>query len=420
MSATTRKVRQPGRTAQGHNKPDCGVCNNGAPGPISLTVNGMGSPCCIEPFDNGGTAIPLTADAGNCARSNSATGPYFCSYTYPMTFAGSNFEWAVSIECISDGAGGYHVHVGVSLIEFVGGGSTATIASGDWYSSSFAACGNFDCTFPGGGPGGTLSFDNPGMWCTPGSCGTITWGLNTGNVTPCPQPAAKNCCCGGQSQSCFCAQISDPTRCGTATIGVALCNSGGGLTWSGDDGSVSAVLEYHPEGITPVWRFTWTCSGGTGTYDFQETNTAEWYRSGSFLVLHKDTPNWIINITAQSDNCVWCGGGCTTYSSTMYVVISATGTFLDGTWLVSSVIKDGFACEWHVTLPDGGLLKLVVFGLTFTINAASPGSPHTYAYEWSDTTSFTPVPCANLTSAAPKGLAAEPGTPGFASFYGIP
>lgn len=262
MSNPARKVRQPGRTAQGHNKPDCGLCSNGAPGPIGLVVHGLNSTgsCCIEPFDNGGAAMPLTADTGNCGRSNGSVGPYFCSYTYNQSFISTPFVWTVDISCESDGAGGFRAHVHVALDEILSGGTLHNIAYGDWFSASFPSCGNFDCSFVGDVPGGTLTVtDVGGGWCTPGNCGSPTWGLNTGGVNPCAQPAAKNCCCGGQPPPpCFFICIQDDV-CGQ--IDIAVCRRSDGH-YGGENGEATASMTYNP---STGWTISYTCSGGGGS-----------------------------------------------------------------------------------------------------------------------------------------------------------
>lgn len=298
MGNPTRRVRQPGRTAQGHNKPDCGVCNNGAPGPLGLVVNGLntGGSCCIEPFDNGGTAMALTADSSNCSRSNSSIGPYYCLYTYDMSFITTPFRWSVTIECVSDGAGGYYVHVGVSLDEILSGGSQHNIAYGDWYSASFASCGDFDCTFPGGAPSGTLTVtDVGGGWCAPGNCGSPTWSLNTGNVDPCPQPAAKNCCCGGTPPPpCYHICVID-NGC-NVQVDVRVCqvsanHYSGSQTDPISGVSVSATMDYDPlTGCT----IAYTCPGGGHSATFPPDSTG-WTRPGGQIHFSASGSGWSIS-----------------------------------------------------------------------------------------------------------------------------
>jgi hypothetical protein len=264
MSNPTRRVRQPGRTAQGHNPPDCGACNNGAPTGIALQVSGLDG-CCFPDLDNV-EGWQLTPDAENCGRSQGLNPA--CFYSFISQQGLGNFEFSAGLSCVADGDG-FRVQwdVSISVVD-ANGALLQTLATGQWQSDLLDSCGDFDCTFPGGGPGGTWTVASTG-YCTPGSCSSPTWGLTTGNVDPCPQPAAKNCCCGGTPpRPCYfvCFKQTEGPTCCFAFTDMALCyNSAAGCytgtTRPGPCGTpISGSLCYSPG---DGWTFTWNCGAAS-------------------------------------------------------------------------------------------------------------------------------------------------------------
>lgn len=401
MSNPTRQVRQPGRTAQHINwGPGCGLCSNGMPGPLGLVVHGLNSTgsCCIEPFDNGGTAMPLTADPGNCGR----TDPAFCSYTYDQTFIGTPFVWTVDISCVPDGAGGYQAHVHVSLDEILSGGALHNIAYGDWYSSSFASCGNFDCTFLGNSVGGTLTVtDVGGSWCRPANCGSPTWGLNTGNVESCAQPAAKNCCCGGQVANCLCLHIEDAGQfvtldpnhppVGLCQSLVKVCYDKTQGAWVGDNEAVTASIVYS---TTPLPHFTITfdCSYGTRTVEI-DAGSAGWSRQNGLMYLSAyELSSGFLVETVTLAQCTCCGGACTTCPTGDMIVEYHTGDpSIDGAYLLHKSTESGYSCVWT----NGN-------GITLTITGGISGNSYAVGDYNNDLYGPTgPITCATLSSSNP-------------------
>lgn len=264
MSSPTRRVRQPGRTAQGHNPPDCGVCNNGAPTGIALQVSGLDT-CCFPDLDNA-EGWQLTPDAGNCDRSK--TDEPSCFYSTIDQQGLGNFEFSATLSCVPDGAG-FRVQWDVKIaVVDVNGAELQTLATGQWQSDLLDSCGDYDCTFPGDPPGGTWTVASTG-YCSPGSCSSPTWGLTTGNVDPCPQSASLNCCCGGTPPPpCWHACVTDVAGgCSPDGVDVRMCPTAENpLSYSGsgtdaDGNTATATLTYDPTG--PSYTLVYTCNGGS-------------------------------------------------------------------------------------------------------------------------------------------------------------